>query len=417
MTADAPLAEFDHHDPEFHHARHERWAELRAGCPVAWNPNHGGFWAVAGYDEVATVSRDAEVFSSKFEPGAADGVDYLGIAGIPRARGIPPAGIAEAEGPHHAALRRAMNPYLLPKAVAAREPLILGAARWFLDQRIGDGTIDLVDDYASPVPALLTMAIIGLPLDDWPAYAELFHATIARRPGDPLHQQAVARVPEMLAQLRAEADRRRSQPTDDLLSALVHLEVDGDRLDDDAITSVLWNLVGGGLDTTTSLTSLSLLHLAQHPDQRRRLIERPDLLPAATEEFLRYFSVNETLSRTVSCDTELGGVRLAAGDRVLFSWMSANRDEAHFPDPDTVDLGRTPNAHVAFGVGAHRCIGMHVARSSFQILMTEVLDRIPDYEVCGPVKHYDGNPTLNGLVSLPVEFTPGPQLGPTTRPF
>ncbi|HEU5082022.1 MAG TPA: cytochrome P450 [Acidimicrobiales bacterium] len=422
-AADRPLppgactADFDHHDPAFHADRHRGWAELRERCPVAWNPNHGGFWAVAGYDEVNQVSRDSETFSSRFEPGAADGIDYVGISGIPRARGIPPAGIAEVEGPDHAALRRAMNPFLLPRAVAEHEALVRDAARWFLDERIEAGAIDLVDDYASPVPALLTMAIIGLPLDDWRAYSELFHATVARHPKDPRHQEAIARVPDMLARLRAEADRRRREPTDDLLSSLVQVERDGRPLDDEALTAVLWNLVGGGLDTTASLTALSLLHLAEHPEQRQRLVDEPDLLPVATEELLRFFSVNESLSRTVACDTVLGGVPLAAGDRVLLSWLSANRDAAVFSDPDEVVLDRAPNPHLAFGVGPHRCIGMHVARSAFQILLREVLDRIPDYEVAGPVEHYAGNPTLNGLVSLRATFTPGPRLGPATRPF
>ncbi len=207
------------------------------------------------------------------------------------------------------------------------------------------------------------------------------------------------------------------EPRDDLLTALVQIERDGEPLDDAAITAVLWNLVGGGLDTTASLTALSLLHLAEHPDQRQRLIDEPELLPSATEEFLRYFSVNESLSRTVACDTVLGGVSLAAGDRVLLSWLSANRDERHFPDADSVVLDRAPNPHLAFGVGAHRCIGMHVARSSFQVLLGEVLQRIPDYQVSGTVEHYAGNPTLNGLVALPVTFTPGPRLGPERRPF
>lgn len=414
---DRPIVDFDHHDPEFHADRHQRWGKLRAECPVAWNPNHGGFWAVAGYDEVNQVSREADVFSSKFEPDSDDGVDYMGISGVPRPRGVPPAGIAEVEGPPHVALRRAMNPFLLPQAVTTLKPFIEDAARWFLDQTVADGDMDIVGDYASPVPALVTMAIVGLPLDDWQPYAELFHASIAHRPSDPEHQQAMARVPAMMEQLRTEADRRRSDPTDDLLTALVELEIDGEPLDDTQITSVLWNVVGGGLDTTTSLTSLSLLHLAEHPDQRQRLVDDPSLITAATEEFLRYFSVNESLSRTVAAPTELGGQRLGPGDLVLFSWLSANRDESQFPDPDTVVLDRAPNPHLAFGVGAHRCIGMHVARTTFQILVREALDRIPDYEVVHPVQHYAGNPTLNGLVRLPVKFSPGERLGPEERPF
>jgi cytochrome P450 len=221
----------------------------------------------------------------------------------------------------------------------------------------------------------------------------------------------------MLQRLRAEAQRCRDTPRDDLLSALVQVERGGKPLDDDAIGSVLWNLVGGGLDTTASLTVLTLLYLAEHPDQRRRLIEQPELIPAATEEFLRFFSVSEQLSRTVSADTELGGQHLRAGDRVLISWLSANRDEARFADPDEVILDREPNPHMAFGVGPHRCIGLHVARTSFQVLLREALDRLPDYEVSGEPQYYDGNPLLNGLVSLPVTFTPGPRLGPADPPF
>ena len=221
----------------------------------------------------------------------------------------------------------------------------------------------------------------------------------------------------MLERLRAEADRCRARPRDDILSALVQLERDGRPLDDEAITSVLWNLIGGGLDTTASLTVLTLLHLAAHPDQRRLLIEQPSLLAGATEEFLRYFSVSEQLSRTVSTDTELGGQRLRAGDRVLISWLSANRDAMQFADPDEVILDRNPNQHVAFGVGPHRCLGLHVARVSFQVLIREVLERIPDYQVSEPPEFYDGNPLLNGLVKLPVTFTPGPRLGPGKPPF
>jgi cytochrome P450 len=254
-------------------------------------------------------------------------------------------------------------------------------------------------------------------LDGWQPYAELFHATIARRPTDPRHQRAVANVPEMLERLRTEADRCRRNPQDDLLSALVRIERDGKPLDDDTVTSVLWNLVGGGLDTTASLTSLTLLHLAEHPEQRRRLTAEPDLLASSTEEFLRYFSVNEQLSRTVGADTELDGQHLRAGDRVLISWLSANRDEATFPRPDEVILDRAPNPHIAFGVGPHRCIGMHIARTTFQALIREVLERIPDYEVAQPPEYYDGTPLLSGLVSLPVTFTPGRRLGPAHAPL
>ena len=144
---------------------------------------------------------------------------------------------------------------------------------------------------------------------------------------------------------------------------------------------MLWNLVGGGLDTTTSLTALALHHLDAHPDLRSRLAGDPGLLDQATEEFLRYFSVNETLTRTVTRDTELGGQRLCRGDHLMLSWLSANRDEAVFERAGEVVLDRAPNPHLAFGVGPHRCIGLHMARTMFKVLVGEVLARIPDYAV------------------------------------
>jgi cytochrome P450 len=420
-TADRAKVDFDHHSREFHQNRHARWAELRR-CPVAYNANYGGFWVVSGYDEVATVSRDAETFTSRYPAERDDGIDYLGIAGLPRG-GIPPQGIAEVEGARHGALRRVLNRFLAPPAIARLRPLMEETTTWFLDQRIETGGIDLVLDLANPVPAILTMELVGLPHDSWPHYAAVFHGTVSFRPGSPEHEQAIANVPDMVAELQREIDLRRRQPRDDLLTQLVEMEVDGEidrgrRLTDDELVSVLWNLVAGGLDTTTSLTSLTLYHLDEHHDLRRRLIDEPHLLGAATDEFLRYFSVNETLTRTVTRDVELGGQQLRRGDHLMLSWLSANRDSRAFERPDEVDLGRDRNPHLAFGVGPHRCIGMHLARTMFQVLVRQVLDRMPDYEIDrAATRFYQGNPQLNGAVRMPASFTPGPMVGPGERPF
>lgn len=411
------MVDFDHHDPAFHDRRHDEWADLRR-CPVAYNPRYGGFWVVSGYDEVAAVSRDGATFSSRFPGDAGGDITYLGITGVPRASHIPPAGIAEADDDAHAALRRVLNPFMTPAAVAELRPRMERTARWFLDQSIADGAMDLVLDYANPVPAVLTLQLIGLPPDGWARYAEVFHSTIAHRRGSPEQARAIVNVPAMLEELRAEIADRRRAPRPDLLTALVELDVGGRTLDDDALTSVLWNLVGGGLDTTTSLTALSLHHLDRHPELRRELLDHPELLPTATEELLRFFSVNETLTRTVTADVELGGQALHRGDRLMLSWLSANRDPVAFSDPDRVVLDRAPNPHLAFGLGSHRCIGMHLARTLFQVLVTEVLTRIPDYRVDHDgTRFYEGNPELNGLVQLPVTFTPGPPVGPADRPF
>jgi cytochrome P450 len=414
---DRPVVEFDHHSAEFHADRHAEWAGLRR-CPVAYNERYGGFWVVSGYGEVAAVSRDWETYSSRHVAEPDDGIRWLGIAGIPRGRTIPTQGIAEVEGPVHVALRRVVNTFLSPPAVARMRPLMEAVTRWVLDEHIERGRMDLVLDLANPVPAVLTMHLVGLPLDDWRDYADVFHATIAYRPGHPAFDRAVANVPQMLARLGAEAAARRAAPGDDLLGALVTAEVDGRPLTDDEVRSVLWNLVGGGLDTTTSLTALSLLHLDEHPQLRRRLVERPELLATATDEFLRFFSVNETLTRTVTRDAELGGQRLGRGDHLMLSWLSANRDAAVFERPDEVVLDRAPNPHLAFGVGRHRCIGMHLARTLFQVMVSEVLARIPDYAVDRDATVlYEGNPELNGVVQMPATFTPGARLGPAERPF
>lgn len=411
--------EFDHHSEAFHQNRREEWARLRALAPVAYNPRYGGFWVVSGYDEVTRVSRDGETFSSRFFPESVDGIKYLGITGIPRARGIPPAGIAEAEGPVHQALRRVMNPFMLPPAVEGLRRFMSEVTTWFLDARIGAGAMDLVGDLTNPVPAVVTMRLIGLPPDNWHRYAELFHATVAFRPGSPEHRHAIALIPDMMAELVDQAVDRRHEPRQDLLTKLVELQVeDGRFLEDSEIASVLWNLIGGGLDTTTSLTALSLYYLDEHPEDRQTLIEQPELIPAATEEFLRYFSVNETLTRTCTRDVELGGQQLSRGDFVVLSWLSANLDESAFVDADRVVLDRAPNRHLAFGVGPHRCIGMHLARALFQVLLNEVLTRIPDYSIDrSATQFYQGNPELAGVVAMPARFTPGPRTGSDQQPF
>jgi cytochrome P450 len=411
------VVDFDHHSASFHADRHALWADLRRRCPVAYNPRYGGFWVVSGYDEVAQVARDAVTFSSYYG-SAEDGIDYLGITGIPRARGIPPAGIAEVEGPLHQALRRVINSHLLPPAVARLRPFMTGVVTWFIDQVVGSGAMDVVEDLTGPVAAVTTLHVAGLPCAQWRRYAEMFHGTVAYRAGGPEHRAALAHVPAMVDELLAEAADRRRRPRGDLISELATLEVGGLPLTDEQLSAVLWNLVAGGLDTTTSLTAMALFHLSEHPADRQALASDPALLTTATEEFLRVTSVNETLTRTVTRPVELGGQRLERGDRVMISWVAANHDDQRFPDPERVALDRSPNPHLAFGVGPHRCIGMHVARALFAVMVGEVLRRLPDYRVdAAATRFYDLNPELAGVVTMPATFTPGPVAGPPSPPF
>jgi cytochrome P450 len=268
--------------------------------------------------------------------------------------------------------------------------------------------MDLVLDYASPVPAILTMKLMGLPYDDWQLYANLFHSVMAVPQDSDEYAKAIAAVPAMMENVLAFATTRRAEARDDLTSFLIQFEFDGKRLDDAQLLNILWNLIGGGVDTTTSQTALTLLHLGTHPEHRQQLIDHPELYRTATDEFLRYFSVNQQLSRTVTRDVVLGGQQLRRNDRVVISWLAANHDEQEFERPDEIILDRAPNRHVAFGLGPHRCIGSHLARLMSAVMVESVLDRIPDYQVdVSGVYEYLGNPSMTGLGKLPVTFTPG----------
>jgi cytochrome P450 len=277
--------------------------------------------------------------------------------------------------------------------------------------------MDMVLDFTNPVPGLWTMKLLGLPPERWEHYATYFHAVSAYGADMAEYQQAVNRTPEIVAEVLEATAQRRRDPGDDLLSRLVGLEIGGEPLGDDDLTAILWNLIGGGLDTTTSLTSLALVYLADHPELRRRIAEDPELLLPACEEFLRWTSINETLTRTCTKDTELAGQQIKRGDFVMMSWLGANFDEAVFDQPDEVNIDRSPNPHLAFGVGAHRCIGLHVARMLFDVMMREILSRIPDYVAdSANTQFYQGNPQLYGVVKMPVTFAKGKPVG-VDRPF
>jgi cytochrome P450 len=407
------VVDFDHHSDEFNLNELSVSADLRQKCPVAWNQNYGGFWFLSSYDAVSQTARDDDTFSHKFEPDAPNGVDYQGEMGVPRPEGQPALGIGEVDGPYHQALRHALAPFFSPGAVQKMRPFMEEQSHWFLDQRIGDGRMDLVLDYASPVPAILTMKLMGLPYDNWHLYANLFHSVMAVPQESDEYVNAIAEVPAMMQGVLDYAASRRANPEDDLTSFLIQFEFDGRRLTDEQLLNILWNLIAGGVDTTTSQTALTLLHLGTHPELRQQLIDHPELYRTATDEFLRYFSVNQTLSRTVTRDVELNGQCLRRNDRVVISWLSANHDEREFNRPDEIILDRTPNRHLAFGLGPHRCIGSHLARLMSEVMVKAVLDRIPDYQVdLDGVHQYLGNPSMTGLGKLPVTFTPGTKRGP-----
>ena len=409
---DGGAIDVDHQTPGFIADRHRRYAELRDRCPVVFNQHYGGFWMITDYESVAIVARDNDTFAHKYEPESGDGISYRGICGIPRPPYVPRMGVSEIDGPEHADLRRVLNPYMTTRVIERQRSRMEAVSAWFLDQITETGAADLVLDYATPVPAVLTLELMGMESSNWKHYADFFHATSSYEPSDPRFRSAVARRDDMWAELAGFAAFRRANPADDVTTALVTAVIDGRPLTDDEITGIMWNLVAGGLDTTTSLVSWGLHYLGTHPDDRARLIGDAGLIGAAVEEFLRFYSPSETLTRTATRDVELAGRQIRRGDVVLISWVAANHDPSVFDGADAVRIDRAVNKHLAFGLGGHRCIGSSIARIESELMLGDVLRRLGDYEIdADGFKPYPGNLLMTGVVSMPVMFTPSARSG------
>jgi cytochrome P450 len=387
--------------------------DLHARCPVAWNEEHGGYWVASGNGEVFDLARRADLLSNDNDvEGVKKG--YNGIS-IPhreenRARG----GFLEMDPPEQRHYRQALNPYLSPAAVERWKPVLAEVTRACLDERIGTGRIDFVDHLANIVPAVMTMAMLGLPLADWEMHCEPVHASVYTPPDSPDMQRVFQMYMEAVTDIYTHVVEIRANRRPGLIDGLLTAEVNGVPPSDLDVLGAVNLLIGGGFDTTTALTAHALEWLSENPGERARLSrERETLLDAATEEFLRFYTPAVGDGRTISQDCEIAGTRFAEGDRLWLSWAMANRDPAVFEDPHHVHLDRKGNRHSSFGLGIHRCIGSNVARATFKTMLTQVLDRMPDF-VCDPAGavHYDTTGVINGMKNLPATFTPGAPLGP-----
>ncbi|WNM31880.1 cytochrome P450 [Streptomyces sp. Li-HN-5-11] len=410
-----PRVHFDRHAPEYRGQFEEQTRAFHAGCPMAWTDTHGGHWVAAGNRELLALARAGQKLSNDHDVhGERRGYQGISIPPPARGRGGIRGGFLEMDPPEQRAYRTALNPYLSPAAVARWIPFIDEVVRACLDERIETGRIDFVDDLANVVPAVFTLAMMGIPLKKWELYNEPAHAGVYTPPHSPEMARVIEAHMAMLQDLGTTLQEVRAHPRPGLVDALVTMEIDGAPPSEVDLIGALALLIGGGFDTTTALTAHALEWLSQHPAQRDRLSrERDTLLDSATEEFLRYFTPAPGDGRTVAEDCEIAGKRFQEGDRVWLSWAMANRDPAVFPDPDRVDLARGGNRHTAFGLGIHRCIGSNVARTVFKRMLLQVLDRIPDF-VCDPAGtvHYETIGVIQGMRHLPAVFTPGLRLGP-----
>jgi len=402
---------FDRHTPDYRLQFEKITEEMQSRCPVAWSDTYDGHWVAAGSNEVFELARCPAVSNHHDVTGE---TPFKGIS-IPYAKRVSGVrgGMLEMDDPEHRLYRTAVNPYLSPAAVKRWEPFIDEIVRASLDEKIEHGTIDFVDDLANVVPAVLTLAMLGIPLKKWSLYSEPTHASVYTPEDSPDIDRVVAMHREMGLDLVKHMLEIRENPRPGLVNALLQIRIDGEPAPDVEVLGMLGLVIGGGFDTTTALTAHALEWLSKHPDQRERLSkDRDSLLDPATEEFLRFFTPAPGDGRTFSEDVEVEGNQFKYGERLWISWAMANRDPSVFHDPNDVVLDRKGNRHFSFGLGVHRCVGSNVARTVFKSMVTAVLDRMPDYE-CDPAGtvHYDTIGVIQGMRHLPATFTPGPRLG------
>jgi len=403
---------FDRHSAEYRSQFKTITEDMHAQCPLAWTDTYGGHWVAAGSHEVFELARCPAVSNDHDVNNERRGYQGISIPTASRINGIR-GGILEMDEPEHRTYRTVLNPYLSPAAIKRWEPFIDDVTRACLDEKIEQGHIDFVDDLANIVPAVLTLAMLGIPLKKWQMYSEPTHAAVYT----PEHSPDIKRVTEMHRQMGLDLVTNmieiRDNPRPGLVNALVAMKIDGEPAPDFEILGNLGLVIGGGFDTTTALTAHALEWLSNNPAERERLWEHRDtLLDPATEEFLRYFTPAPGDGRTFSDDVEIDGNQFKEGERLWISWAMANRDPSVFPDPDSFILDRKGNRHFSFGIGAHRCIGSNVARTVFKSMLSAVLERMPDYRcVPGGAVHYETIGVIQGMRKLPATFTPGPKVG------
>ncbi|MGB3698331.1 MAG: cytochrome P450 [Gordonia sp. (in: high G+C Gram-positive bacteria)] len=401
-----PVTQFDHHSPEHTRDHVAIYKKLREQTPVAWSEAHGGFWVLSDYASVYEASRDDDKFSSARHdeyggPGLA-----VTIPKAPTQFHIP----IEIDPPNSAPYRKLINKVTAPKAVEKLEPMIKHYVTGIVDSVIETGEADLA--IVAGVPAMAVIDWLGLNPAEYQVYVDAMHTLVSAAPGsDEYRHAAEISVPWVEATVREHIRYRREHPGDDITTYFIDAEVNGEPMTDDEIYSILELVISGGVGTTASLVTQSLVWLYQNQDERRQLIENPDMLNIAIEEFLRVFSPTQALARTVMSDAEFHGCPVRKGDRALLSWASANRDPEQFADPDEVDITRWPNRHIAFGVGVHRCAGLYIAKALAREIFTQVFERMGDYEVdMENLVTYPDQGTNAGFHSIPVTFTPGERL-------
>jgi cytochrome P450 len=386
---------------------HELFKRLRGECPVHWTdritefPDEAGYWSVTTAEDIHTVSRDFRTYSS--EAGGVTAANVVFPLELTRAMfiGMDP--------PKHDRLKALFQAGFTPKRIADHEDAIRGIVSDVWDRLDGRESCDLVTEVAQPVVARVIGSFMGIPREDDAEWARLMNAALGAGDVDisPEGVEGVMEkdIPEIFERCRKLIAERQESPTDDLTSVLVHAELDGQKLEEHEIVMGFFLLVAAGNDSTKATYSSGMRALMENPDQMRLVVEDPSLIPATVEESLRMFPAFAHFRRTASCDTELHGQKIKQGEKVVMWYVSSNRDETRYEDPDRFDVRRNPE-HQAFGAGGrHFCLGTALARLELSLLFEETLKRYPNMKVSGTPLFVE-SPFINQLKTLPVTLAP-----------
>ncbi|HEY8518180.1 MAG TPA: cytochrome P450 [Candidatus Binatia bacterium] len=389
------LAQYEREGPPY-----ALFAKLREEAPVYRHPEADGpgFWALTRYEDVVRVSRDSETFSS-FQGGT------MVQDARPEELFLLRQMMLNMDPPQHTKLRALINKGFTPRQVAQLRGRISELARAIVDRVAERGECDFVSDVAGELPSYVIAELMGIPLEDG---RQLYRLTERMHTAEPTPEglaDAQAAIAEMMSYADGIRAEKRARPANDIASTLLAAEVDGEKLTDLEFDMFFLLLINAGGDTTRNLVAGGMLELIRHPDERRKLTENPSLLPTAIEEMLRYCSPVVHFRRTATRDVEIRGQTIAAGDKVVIFYASANRDPSVFSDPDRFDVTRSPNEHVAFGGGGvHYCLGANLARVEIHAMFEEVLRRLPDLELAGPVERLR-SAFISGPRRMPVRFS------------
>jgi cytochrome P450 family 142 subfamily A polypeptide 1 len=373
---------------------------MRENEPVYYDAAHN-VWGLASYAAVLGASRDPATFSN---------------AGGIRPDGGPIPMMIDMDDPEHWKRRKLVNRGFTPKRVRESEQETRDKCDAIIDLVCERGECDFVADIAAPLPMVMIGDMLGVPPEDRDDLLRWSDDLLKSQSGSATEDQFMAAMNAMTEYTTFcthAVAQRQDNPTDDLMSVLVHGEVDGDRLTPDDILHESLLILIGGDETTRHVISGGMEQLLANPDQRQLLIDDPGKITTAVEEMLRWVSPIKNMARTATRDVELCGAHIREGQELLLLYPSANRDEAVFDDPESFDITRSPNPHMAFGFGAHFCLGNQLARLELKVMVERVLARLPDLRLGverSALPRRDAN-FISGIEEMPVVFTPTSPVG------